>query len=266
VVVRPHGSHAAGKDQTENDFPGKCRKSCVACGWLAIISLLLDDRELASLDQGRHFLDCATDECAAVAPCSLRANIPLAVRTEPMNRRTFVSGLGALLAAPRAAEPQQAGRSWKIGFLGPSPSGTAPHLAQAFRHGLRELGYVEGTNISIEFRSTEPGDYERYRPLAAELVSLTVDVLVTSITPAALAAKKATTTTPIVMVNVDDPVESGLVASLSRPGGNITGLSRMTPEIVSKGLAPSQHCVLLSIRNSSTEATDEDRRKTTRGA
>jgi putative tryptophan/tyrosine transport system substrate-binding protein len=154
-----------------------------------------------------------------------------------MNRRAFVTGLGAVLAAPLLAEAQQAGRVWRIGFLGPSPSGTAPHLAHAFRQGLSEAGYVEARNIVIEYRSTEPGDYERYRPLAAELVALGVDVLVTSITPAALAAKKATTTIPIVMVNVDDPVASGLVASLSRPGGNITGLSRMTPEIVGKGLA-----------------------------
>jgi ABC-type uncharacterized transport system substrate-binding protein len=141
-----------------------------------------------------------------------------------------------LLAAPLAAEAQLAGKVWKIGFLGPSPSGTASYFVQAFRQGLGELGYVEGRNIAIEYRSTEPGDYEQYRLLAAELVGLRVDVLVTSITSAALAAKKATTTIPIVMVNVDDPVESGLVASLSRPGGNVTGLSSMRPELVGKSL------------------------------
>ena len=150
-----------------------------------------------------------------------------------IDRRTFLAGTGAvLLAAPLVAEAQQAGKVWRIGFLGPSPSGIGAHLVQAFRQGLGELGYVEGRNIAIEYRPTEPGDYERFRLLAAELVALKVDVLVTSITPAALAAKKATTTIPIVMVNVDDPVESGLVASLSRPGGNVTGLSRMSPELV----------------------------------
>jgi putative ABC transport system substrate-binding protein len=143
----------------------------------------------------------------------------------------------ALLTALLAAEAQQAGKVWKIGFLGPSSSGTGAHLVQAFRQGLGELGYVEGRNISIEYRPTEPGDYERFRLLAAELIGLRVDVLVTSITQAALAAKKATTTIPIVMVNVDDPVESGLVASLSRPGGNVTGLFRMSPELVGKSLA-----------------------------
>jgi len=115
-----------------------------------------------------------------------------------ISRRRFITGsvialtpLGATASA-QEYKAQQLGKVWKIGFLGPSPSGTAPHLARAFRQGLREVGYLEGRNISIEFRSTEPGDYERYRPLAAELVGLRVDVLVTSITPAALAAKKAT--------------------------------------------------------------------------
>ena len=166
-----------------------------------------------------------------------------------MERRTFLGALASgLLAAPHAAEAQPAGKLWKIGFLGPSPSGTAPHFVQAFRQGLGELGYVEGKNIAIEYRSTEPGDYEPYRLLAAELVGLRVDVLVTSITSAALAAKKATTTIPIVMVNVDDPVESGLVASLSRPGGNVTGLSRMSPELIGKSLALLKEAVPQAVR------------------
>ena len=165
-----------------------------------------------------------------------------------MDRRTFIGTVaGALLAAPLAAEAQPAGKIWKIGFLGPSPSGTARHFVQAFRQGLGELGYVEGKNIAIH-RSTEPGDYEPYRLLAAELVGLRVDVLVTSITSAALAAKKATTTIPIVMVNVDDPVESGLVASLSRPGGNVTGLSRMSPELIGKSLALLKEAVPQAVR------------------
>jgi putative tryptophan/tyrosine transport system substrate-binding protein len=155
--------------------------------------------------------------------------------------------LGALTAPP-AAEAQQAGKVWKIGFLGPSPSGTGAHLVQAFRQGLGELGYVEGRNIAIEYRPTEPGDYERFRLLAADLVGLRVDVLVTSITQAALAAKKATTTIPIVMANVDDPVESGLVASLSRPGGNVTGLCRMSPELIGKSLAMLKEAVPGGVR------------------
>jgi putative ABC transport system substrate-binding protein len=154
-----------------------------------------------------------------------------------IDRRAFIVGGVAGFAAPLAAEAQQAGKVWKIGFLGPSSSGTGGHLVQAFRQGLGELGYVEGRNISIEYRPTEPGDYERFRLLAAELIGLRVDVLVTSITQAALAAKKATTTIPIVMVNVDDPVESALVTSLTRPGGNVTGLFRMSPELVGKSLA-----------------------------
>ena len=160
-----------------------------------------------------------------------------------MDRRRFLlTSLAGALAPPLGAEAQQ-GKNWRIGFLGPSPSGTGAHLVQAFRQGLGELGYMEGRNIAIEFRPTEPGDYERFRLLAEELIRLRVDVLVTSITQAALAAKKATTTIPIVMMNVDDPVESGLVASLSRPGGNVTGLCRMSPELVGKSLATLKEAV-----------------------
>jgi ABC-type uncharacterized transport system substrate-binding protein len=160
-----------------------------------------------------------------------------------MDRRRFLlTSLAGAFAAPVGAEAQQ-GKVWKIGFLGPSPSGTGAHLVQAFRQGLGELGYVEGRNIVIESRPTEPGDYERFRLLAVELIGLRVDVLVTSITQATLAAKKATTTVPIVMVKVDDPVESGLVASLSRSGGNVTGLCRMSPELVGKSLATLKEAV-----------------------
>jgi len=161
-----------------------------------------------------------------------------------MDRRRFLlTSLAGAVAAPLGAEAQQQGKVWEIGFIGPSPSGTGAHLVQAFRQGLGELGYVEGRNIAIESRPTEPGDYERFRLLAVELIGLRVDVLVTSITQAALAAKKATTTIPIVMVNVDDPVESGLVASLSRPGGNVTGLCRMSPQLVGKSLATLKEAV-----------------------
>src|SRR5215470_5872117 len=121
-----------------------------------------------------------------------------------MNRRAFVTGLGALLATPLGA-------------------------------GLRDLGYVEGQNIVIEYRSAE-GNYERLRDLAVELVRLKVDVFVTSGTASTQAAMQATTTIPIVMVGTGDPLRSGLVASLDRPGGNVTGLAQLGAELGAKRL------------------------------
>jgi putative ABC transport system substrate-binding protein len=146
-----------------------------------------------------------------------------------------VAALAVLLALwfP-LAHAQQTGKSWRIGFLGPPPT-TGAHLVAAFREGLRELGYVEGRNIVIEHRTTGGKD-ELADRLAAELVALKVDVLVVSITQNAVAAKRATSTIPIVMVNVGDPVEIGLVSSLARPEGNITGLSRLTPDTIGKNL------------------------------
>jgi putative ABC transport system substrate-binding protein len=147
--------------------------------------------------------------------------------------RTVAAAVLLLLSIPWAYA-QQTGKSWRIGFLGPPPS-TGAHLVAAFREGLRELGYVEGKNIVIEHRTTAGKDELAHR-LAAELVALKVDVLVVSITQNAVAAKRATSIIPIVMVNVGDPVESGLVSSLARPGGNITGLSRLTAETIGKNL------------------------------
>lgn len=147
--------------------------------------------------------------------------------------RTVAAAVLLLLSIPWAYA-QQTGKSWRIGFLGPPPS-TGAHLVAAFREGLRELGYVEGKNIVIEHRTTAGKD-ELAHWLAAELVALKVDVLVVSITQNAVAAKRATSIIPIVMVNVGDPVESGLVSSLARPGGNITGLSRLTAETIGKNL------------------------------
>jgi putative ABC transport system substrate-binding protein len=147
--------------------------------------------------------------------------------------RTVAAAVLLLLSIPWAYA-QQTGKSWRIGFLGPPPS-TGAHLVAAFREGLRELGYVEGKNIVIEHRTTAGKDELAHR-LAAELVALKVDVLVVSITQNAVAAKRATSVIPIVMVNVGDPVESGLVSSLARPGGNITGLSRLTAETIGKNL------------------------------
>ena len=140
----------------------------------------------------------------------------------------------AFFSAPPVSRAQQATKVWRIGFLGPPPSSEwGGHLVQAFQQGLRERGYVDGQNITIEFRSTG-GSNEQLHVRAAELVRLRVDVLVVSVTQAALAAKGATRTIPIVMVNVFDPVGSGLIASLARPGGNITGLTTISTEVVGK--------------------------------
>jgi putative tryptophan/tyrosine transport system substrate-binding protein len=142
---------------------------------------------------------------------------------------------GSMFAAPLAAEAQQAGKVARIGYM--VLSSDAPRFREAFRQGLRDLGYIEGRNFVLEIRSAESKP-ERYPALAAELVALKVDVIVVSGggTPAALAAKQATGTLPIVFTNVGDPVTSGLVTSLARPGGNITGLSLVTPELISKRL------------------------------
>jgi len=128
-----------------------------------------------------------------------------------------------ILATPLAADAQQAGKVSRVGVLLPRGPVPVPAL-EPFRQGLRDLGHVEGKNIAIEYRYAE-GKFERLPDLAAELVRLKVDLIVAGATPPALAAQKATTSIPIVIVGVGDPVESGLVSSLARPGGNITGLS-----------------------------------------
>jgi putative ABC transport system substrate-binding protein len=150
-----------------------------------------------------------------------------------MDRRTFLAATGAvLLAAPLAAEAQQAGKPFRIGYIG-SSSGTSQHLVAAFREGLRDRGWVEGQNVIIEYRWAG-GMAERYPTLLAELVGLKVDLIVTTTTTGALAAKRATTEIPIVFTMVSDPVASGLVASLARPGGNATGWSNILPETSGK--------------------------------
>ena len=143
----------------------------------------------------------------------------------------------AVLAGPLAGEAQQAANLPRIGFLLPGPSSDpgAPHVLQAFRQGLRELGYVEGQNVAIEFRWAE-GQLDRLPDLAAELVRLKVSVIVAGSPQAIQAAKQATETIPIVMGAASDPVGAGFVASLPRPGGNITGVSLMTADLVGKQL------------------------------
>jgi len=152
------------------------------------------------------------------------------------NRRKLLIALGAgALAAPLTSFAQQKGKVWRIGFLSAAAaSGLAPRM-EALRAGLRDLGYVEGKNLVIEFRRAE-GYYERLPELAAELVRLKVDVIVTAGPPAILAAKQATTTIPIVMATSADPVALGFVASLARPGGNVTGMASFGPEGAAKRL------------------------------
>ena len=153
-----------------------------------------------------------------------------------MDRRSTVLALLALGAAPFAAEAQQAAKIARIGYLATNGA-ASPHLREAFLQGLRDLGYVEGRNLVIEYRDAE-GKVERLPALAAELVALKVDVIVTEggSTVAPLAAKQATRTLPIVFAAAADPVTSGLVTSLARPGGNVTGLSNLTAELVGKRL------------------------------
>jgi putative ABC transport system substrate-binding protein len=154
-----------------------------------------------------------------------------------MNRRTFIDTLaGGLLAAPLAAEAQPAGKVPRIGILWAYSPSVVSSFAEAFRQGFRGLGYIEGRNVALEERWAE-GRFDRLASLAAELVGLDVDIIVTASTPAVQAAKQATRTIPIVMTLVTDPVASGVVASLARPGGNVTGLSFMNPELSAKRLA-----------------------------
>ena len=151
------------------------------------------------------------------------------------NRRRFLAGAaGSLLVAPIDAAAQSTARVHSVGYLGPPH--TAGGMLQAFQQGLADFGYIEGRNVKVEYRYNVAiqGNVERLADLALELVSLKPDVLVVSLTEAAVAAMNATRTIPIVMANVSDPVAVGLVASLARPGGNVTGLSRQTPELVGK--------------------------------
>jgi putative ABC transport system substrate-binding protein len=151
-----------------------------------------------------------------------------------VQRRDFLIVAGALLAAPFAAGAQQAAKIARIGYL-TSSQGLNPHLPEAFRQGLRDLGYVEGRDLVIEYRDAE-GKAERLPALAAELVALKVDVIVAAPgTLAARVAKEATRTVPIVFIAAD-PVASGIVTSLARPGGNVTGLSNLAPALVGKRL------------------------------
>ena len=153
-----------------------------------------------------------------------------------MNRRKFIRRLTTLfLTTASLAKAQQPTKVLRIGRLDAASFSANASRKEAFRQGLRELSYVEGTNIVIEWRSAD-GKSDRLPALAAELVRLKVDVIVTGGGPATRAAKAATSTIPIVMTNDSDPVAEGIVASLARPGGNITGLSTLAPELSGKRL------------------------------
>jgi putative tryptophan/tyrosine transport system substrate-binding protein len=154
-----------------------------------------------------------------------------------MRRREFITLLGSTAAWPVAARAQQLGRVPRIGYLSPgsaSPGPLAYH--DEFQRGLRELGYVDGRNIVVDYRFAE-GKFDRLDQLAAEMARLNVDVIVSVVTQASLAAKHATSTIPIVIVSVADPVGAGLVGNLARPGANVTGTSAMTSEVIGKSLA-----------------------------
>ncbi len=152
-----------------------------------------------------------------------------------MRRREFITLLGGAAAWPVAARAQQSGKLPTIGFLVPGTPLTESQRVAAFVQRLRELGWTEGRNVAIEYRWSE-GRNDRVAEIAVELVRIKVDVIVTTGTPAALAAKQATSVIPVVITGVADPVGSGLVASLARPGGNITGLSIQQADLAGKRL------------------------------
>jgi putative ABC transport system substrate-binding protein len=152
-----------------------------------------------------------------------------------MSKKVVRLAVCAMLLALSVPAGAQQPRVPRVGYMFATTSSESPDLLKTVREGLRELGYVEGRTIALEVRWAE-GRYERLPALAAELVQLRVDVLVAFTTPGALAAKSATSTIPVVMVMVGDPVGSGLVASLARPGGNLTGLSLLNPELHGKRL------------------------------
>jgi ABC-type uncharacterized transport system substrate-binding protein len=159
--------------------------------------------------------------------------------TSMITRRVFVGFLaGGLLAVSLAAEAQKAGKVYRIGYLtgGSPPTPETAPILNAFLRGLSDLGWIEGRNIIIEYRFAE-GKAERYAQSARELAALNVDVIVAVATPAAQAARQATSTIPIVMLAVGDPVGTGLIASIARPGGNVTGIATQDiPELNAKRL------------------------------
>ena len=150
-------------------------------------------------------------------------------------REVLLAIATTLLAMPLPGETQNARKIYRVGYLGNSSASLEPDLVEAFRQGMRELGYIEGKNLVIEFRWAE-GRYDRFASLVTDLIHLPVDVIVTAGTPGTLAAKNATKTIPLVIAVSGDAVGSGLIESLARPGGNVTGLTTMVPELEGKRL------------------------------
>jgi len=150
-------------------------------------------------------------------------------------RKVLLAIATTLLAMPLAGETQNAQKVYRVGYLGNSSASLEPDLVEAFRQGMRDRGYIEGKNLVIEFRWAE-GRYHRFASLVTDLIHLPVDVIVTAGTPGTLAAKNATKTIPVVMAVSGDAVGTGLVKSLARPGGNVTGLTTMASELEGKRL------------------------------
>ena len=150
-----------------------------------------------------------------------------------MRRREFITALGGAAAWPLAAHARQPTKVHTIGFLDPNAAMLEGPRVKAFLQRLSELGWVEGRNIAIEYRYAE-GQNERLADIASELVRQKVDIIVTSATPPSMAAKNATSSIPIVFAAVGEPIGAGLVASLARPGGNITGLSLQQSDTAAK--------------------------------
>jgi putative ABC transport system substrate-binding protein len=159
-----------------------------------------------------------------------------------VDRRAFIAGTVTLVAAPFAVEAQPVGRVYRIGFISNSNPTAGTTFVDSFRRGLADLGWAERQNIHIEYRWAE-GDLGRHPRLAAELVALKVDVIVLAGTAAARAAVQATRTIPVVAAVIGDPVPSGLVRSLSKPGGNLTGLAWQASDLVTKQLQLLQETV-----------------------
>ena len=153
-----------------------------------------------------------------------------------MKRRSFITLLGSAAAWPLSARAQHQQRLRRVGVLmGIADDAEGRLRAEAFRDGMRDLGWIEGRNVLFEYRWTE-GHTEQIRAAAAELVAMQPDVLVSNSAPSAVALRNQTRAIPVVFVLASDPVGMGLVASLARPGGNITGLSQMSPELMGKRL------------------------------
>ena len=158
------------------------------------------------------------------------------------SRRAFIGGIASTAIMISCVVTARAGKTPRIGFLGNSTAALEANLIRPWREGLRDFGYVEGQNLAVEYRWAE-GRYERFPALIAELLALKVDVIVTAGTPAAQAVKRASSTIPLVMIAVGDPVGTGLVGSLGRPGGNATGLVSIAPDLEGKRLQLLQEIV-----------------------